>query len=473
MNNIYRQIFFTTTKYVLLRNIFMVITGVASIFIIRLLGPCEYGKYSLIWNLISTIGPILSLGWLSTLAKFLPEKVDIKEKSILFSQSLFSVLGIGFIFFWFFNLVVKFYPQIIPLEIKEIFLIFSLFVIVVALFNIFEGFYCGLGKFNKWTTIDGLRSNFGNLISLILLIYGLISYKVVITMNFFVSIIFLFFLFLSVKNFIFLQPHLYKIEKQIIIFCLSLLLGQIVYMLSVNLDIILLRGILKDPRQVGYYSAGIRIPKIIETMFIGHLPVPLLYYFTSNETSHLKEKILIFSSKMLGFLFGMFSLVLFTFSDYIIPFLFSNKFAESSIVFKFFALSLSILAFLVLMPSFYLSQNKPHLPVMIYFLIMVVFCSLVNIFLIPRYKFFAPVISYLISLIIYAMTICIDCYKRYKLNLILNLVGLFVFLFFSVVLEIAFNVKFLSFLIFILICFITRTVSIEDISRFKSVFIRK
>ncbi|MFH8039252.1 MAG: hypothetical protein QXJ14_04575, partial [Candidatus Aenigmatarchaeota archaeon] len=262
-------------------------------------------------------------------------------------------------------------------------------------------------------------------------------------------------------------------EKQIIIFCLSLLFGQVVYMLSANLDIILLRGILKEPQQVGYYSAGIRIPKIIETMFISQIPTPFLYYFTSTETSHLKEKILIFSSKMLGFLFGIVGLVLFTFSDYIIPFLFSNKFIESSIVFGFFSLSLPVLAFLILISPFYLSQNKPYVFVIIHLFTMVIFYNLMNIFLIPKYKFFAPVISYLLSLVLFAIIVCIDCYRRYKLNLVFNLVAIVTFLFFVVTLERIFNIKLLAFLTFILVCFLTNTISIQDFSKFRFILMKK
>ncbi|MCX7911010.1 MAG: oligosaccharide flippase family protein, partial [Endomicrobia bacterium] len=155
MQNIYREIFWGTTKYVVLRNIFMVITGVISIFIVRLLGPSEYGKYSLVWNLISTVGPILSLGWLNTLARFIPEKFTLKEKSQLLSQSLISVFIAGIVFFVVINLIYKFLPHLLPKEVKDIIFIFSCFTILVSFFNIFEGFWRGLGKFNEFVIIDG------------------------------------------------------------------------------------------------------------------------------------------------------------------------------------------------------------------------------------------------------------------------------------------------------------------------------
>jgi len=100
MQNLYRKIFFTTTKYVFLRNFFMCITGLLNIFIVRLLGPSEYGKYSLVWQLIATIGPILSLGWQSTLARFIPEKNDVEKKGLV-TQGFFRVFVVAFFFFFF------------------------------------------------------------------------------------------------------------------------------------------------------------------------------------------------------------------------------------------------------------------------------------------------------------------------------------------------------------------------------------
>ena len=143
MSNIYKKIFVSTTKYVMLKNFFMCITGILAIFFVRLLGPEEYGKYSLVWQLISTIGPIISLGWHSTLAKFIPERND-EEKKVLFSQSFISVAVVSIIFFIVGFLIMQLFPKIIPLEIKNLRLVFLIFIVLVAFFNVFEGFYRGL-----------------------------------------------------------------------------------------------------------------------------------------------------------------------------------------------------------------------------------------------------------------------------------------------------------------------------------------
>ncbi|MFQ3675044.1 MAG: oligosaccharide flippase family protein, partial [Endomicrobiia bacterium] len=120
MNNIYSKIFFSTAKYVLLKNIFMVITGVIGIFIVRLLGPYEYGKWSLVWQLIGTIGPIVSFGFLPTLAKFIPEITEEKKKNDLFSKTLFMFTIIFIVFSLFYIIGWKIFPKIFPKEIRDI-----------------------------------------------------------------------------------------------------------------------------------------------------------------------------------------------------------------------------------------------------------------------------------------------------------------------------------------------------------------
>lgn len=468
---VYREIFFSTAEYVLLRNFFIVITGVISIFIVRLLGPYEYGKYALVMNLISTFGPILSLGWLSTLAKFIPEKIKPDEKAVLFSQSLFSTLILAFMFFLVIQIVNKFFPQILPKEIKDIIFIFTIFTIFVSFFNIFEGFWRGLGKFNEFVVIDGLRSNIGNFAGLLFLVFGFVSYKVVIYNYFFVSFLFLVFLFFTSKKYI--KLNITKPQKEILVFCLSLLFGQTVHMLSVNVDIVMLRGLLKDPQQVGYYTAGIRIPRLIEGMFIGQVAAPMLYYFSLPEASYLKEKILLFSAKMLGVMFGIVALIFFSLSKHIVVFLFGKKFIEAAVVFQYFSLCLPFLGFLIIFSPFYSSKNKPYVLVIFHFLTIVLTSTLMNIFLIPKFRFFAPVISYLISLLIFSIIVCIDCYKRFNLNLVPNLTKLTIFILLSTFLEKITKIPLFSVPTFILICFITKTISIEDISKFESIFIKK
>jgi len=403
MQNLYRKIFLTTTKYVFLRNFFMCITGLLNIFIVRLLGPSEYGKYSLVWQLIATIGPILSLGWQSTLARFIPEKNDV-EKKVLFTQSFLSVLVVSFIFFLFGFFIIQFFPKIIPIEIKNLKFIFLTFIILVAFFNVFEGFWRGLGKFNDWTIIDGIRSNLSYVLAVLLLILGSKYYQTILYSSFVFALFFAVLIIFWLKNYFYLDTKFFQIEKEVIKFAFFMFIGQISYLFISSIDLVLLRAMLKDPNEVGIYSAGIRIPKMIETMFIGVLPTPFLYYFTSQETKHLKEKILEFGSRFLAVIFGFVSTVLFSFSREIILILFGQQYANSVFVLQIFCFTLFILAFLILFSSYFYSINKPQI-LLVLGTLHFVLISLFSFLLIPKYKSQAPAISYIFSLLVYTIVV--------------------------------------------------------------------
>src|SRR5262245_6168787 len=89
----YHDLFHSTSRYIILRNIFFVVSIAFSILVVRTLGPKEYGKWSLMWQIISTLAPILSLGFLGSLSKFLPEYPEREAKVDLFSRAFFIVLA--------------------------------------------------------------------------------------------------------------------------------------------------------------------------------------------------------------------------------------------------------------------------------------------------------------------------------------------------------------------------------------------
>jgi O-antigen/teichoic acid export membrane protein len=389
----------------------MCITGVLVILIVRLLGPSEYGKYSLVWQLISTIGPIISLGWQSTLAKFVPEKTN-EEKKSLFTQSFLSVLVASIIFFIIGFFIIQLFPKIVPLEIKDLKFVFLIFITLVAFFNVFEGFYRGLGKFNEWTVIDGLRSNLSYVLAIIFFILGFRFYKTIIFSSFFFALLFTLLVVFWLKNYFDFNIKFFSIEKEIIKFAFVMFIGQISYLFISSIDLILLRAMLKDPSQVGIYNAGIRIPKMIETMFIGVLPTPFLYYFTSQETKKLKEKILEFGSRFLAVVFGFVSVVLFSFSKEIILILFGQKYAESIPVLQIFSFSLFILAFLILFSSYFYSINKPQV-VVILGILQFILIGLFSFLLIPKLKSQGPAVGYILNLLIYTFVVLLIV-KNYK-----------------------------------------------------------
>lgn len=461
MRSLYKEVISSIVKYIVLRNIFIVSTGLLNILIVRLLGPSEFGKYSIVWNLISTIGPILSLGWLNTLAKYVAEKNTVEEKSALLFQALVVVIFNSVLFILLFGISYGFFSNFFPTELREVILIFCLFVITVPFFNVLEGFWRGLGKFNEFVVIDGLRSNLGNIIGILLLLVFYPSYKFLIKANFLISLIFLIFLFLVTIKF---TRWCFKFELSIFKFSTVLFIGQLVYMLSTNIDILLLRGILKDPQQVGFFVAAVRIPKLIEAMVINQITAPILYYFSSSETAFFKDEIVKLGCRILGTLSGLLGLLFFDFAKFIIPLLFGKEFLESVLIFRYFSLSLPLIGFFILLNPFYVSNNKPLNPIIINFLSFVLMYNMINFFTIQKYKAFALVISYLISFAFYSIVIMADLNKHFKLKLYYEFFLIVFVLIFSVFLSV--YLKILSSLVFVILVFFAKIISLEELKRF-------
>lgn len=395
----------------MLKNVFMFTAGVLSIFIVRLLAPAEYGKWALVYQLIATIGPILSLGFLSTLAKFIPEYTDEKRKNELFSQTLFLVTIAFLVFSLLYISGTSLFPKILPQEIKIVKYPFLFFIGALALVNLVEGFYRGLGKFNQWTIIDGGRSILSAGLAILLFLTLSKSFETVFYTYFFLIILFLITLLFHLRKNLNLNLNL-NLEPQIIKFSLIMLAGQIVFLLGTTIDSVLLRALLKDPAQVGYYNAGIRIPKMLETMLLAPLSVPFLYYFSHPETGQSKEKILEFGSRMLGIIWGTIAILIFAFAKEIVLIFFGQVYKQSIYVLELFSLYLFFAGFLLLFSLYFISVNQPWKPILVYFISVVVICSLLNVLLIPHLKSIAPAINILVSLTIYSYMICIMASKQ-------------------------------------------------------------
>ena len=470
MTNVYSKIFYSAGKYVLLKNIFMVIAGLIWILIIRILGPTEYGKYSLVWQLIGTMGPIVSIGWLNALSKFIPEKKSFYEKSILFSQSVCTGIISSLIFISIFLIVINVFPKIIPLEIHEVSLVLIFFVCLVAFFNIFEGMYRGLGKFNEFTIVEGIKNNFGNLIVVVvILLYGLKSYKTIVYINFFIWVIFILILVIILRKYFVLVKL--DIDKKIISFVGIIFIGQIIFLLANTIDSILLRALLREPTYVGYYNAGIKIPKVIEIMLTSPLSVPFLYYFSHYETSADREKILVFGSRMLGVICGLIAIFIFSFAKEIVVIVFGVSFLESISVLRIYSLGFFIIGFVILFSSYLISLNKPLLLMLIGFFSTFLVPLICNLILIPKFKSVGPAISSVIGLIFQAVLFLYFSSK----NKIMDYKN-FIFLIFCVSCSVisGFYLGFYSSLpIFIFLVLITKLFTFKDLSTWKKIVMSK
>jgi PST family polysaccharide transporter len=449
-----------TFLYVLLKNSFMLLSIVAGIAVVRMLGPVENGKWALVWQFISYGAPVVSLGFMSTLAKYMPEYSDESEKNRLFSKVLSIVLvviccvlmicagGYGLLARW------------VPAEVRDVWFFFFIFIGLVALFNIFEGLYRGLGQFNQWTWIDGLRSFLAGGAGCLLVIVYEKSYKVMFFAYLLVTVFFLaYILFQNRRRFGWSGLAL---EKRIRTFTYISFGGQVIFMVASIIHLVLIRSLLHDPAQVGLFDAGARIPRLVETLFLAPLSVPFLYYFSHHEMGMDKERIIRLGTRALGLAFGLFSLILFSFSDFVIPVLFSNTYRGSIPVLKWYAFVPFWIALQQLAGVFFMAIEKPLIPNGMSLLCLIVF-FVFDYLLIGSYQAMGAVISTLIGVSLCSFLYLVF-YSRENIHLF-RVWFLFVFVMGLSVASETFILKFSSVPVFLAGVFLTRLISMDDIRK--------
>jgi len=195
-------------------------------------------------------------------------------------------------------------------------------------------------------------------------------------------------------------------------------------------------------------------------MFIGPLSAPFLYYFSHPDTVQSREKIIEFSSKMLGLIFGFISLFLFAFANEIVMLLFGKNYYNSISVLRFFSLNLFMLGYTILFNPYFSSINKPILPTFLgifNFLLFFIF----NLLFIPSYKSLGPAISIFIVETIFAV-IMVSIISKSIIKCFKNFIILYICIIISVISGL-FITYYISLLLFIISIFLTKLFSFSDI----------
>lgn len=380
---IYQAMFRSTATHSGIRLFFSVATALAMIFIVRLLGPHEFGKLSLVLQFAFTIGLIMSWGAPSTLGKFLPETSDPDQQALLSSKMLGIILLSLVAFAIVFLLFLQAFPQIFPHEIRSMRFPFIAFVCCFAVFNWTQGAFRGAGKFIKWSWIEGGNDFTARAVSLIILLtIGAYFERVFLCFATVLGSFTLISLW-KVRNFI--RPTSLRLPGNVVRYALMMLAGSVLFMAATTLDAVLLRGLLKDSAQVGYYFAGIRIPQMFQTLLLAPLSVPFLYYFSHHETQHTRERVFQIGTKIMGILCGVISLLFFSLAKPIIILIYSDSYSASILVLKIYAFVLFLVSLQVLSSPFFASINKPQISVLMMILAIGLLVPL-DLWLIPRFQ---------------------------------------------------------------------------------------
>lgn len=466
----YSEIFGSTSKYSFLRIILFSTSYIFYIFITRLLGPEEFGKLALLIQLGTEIGTILVIGLPVALTRFIPEINSRKNRSIIFSKSLnislLIFIGFGLIYF----IIIYFFQGQIPREIIETkYYLFS-FIVVIGFMKLGIGMLSGLGRFITGAIFDGSTHFIWRLAGmLVVVLFALNQFKLVFGICILIHLLITIIIFVVLKDYFTFSG--FNIDKGIFKFSIIVMFSQTVFALIAVVDPLLIRIILNSPSEVGFFYAGTRIPLLFQTLFFAPLSIPFLYYFSRKDYKFKDKKIIIkFGSKILASIFALISLSLYSLADKLIIFLFGKAYYESIMILQIFSFTLFFVALEVFLNPYFLSINKPLIPVFlgIGYLVLVV---VLDFIFIPIFKSLGPTISILIGLLL-RVAVYFILLKKQKIPFVGTFLILSGILIASVAIDI-FVLKYSGFFIFIGLLFAFKVIRIEDIKKLFSIIKRR
>ncbi len=391
----YAQIFDSILKYLSVRSFFTLGTMACTLIFMRVLGPYQYGKLSLVLHVAIMSGLLLSFGFSGTLAKFIPAETERDSKATLASAAL-GVSGLAFATaFVIFAALLAWRPKLIPVEIRSVPVAFVVYILGFTLFNVMQGIFRGGGLFLKWSFIEGLQDVVGKIVAVgAIFILGK-SFDAAFYPLAFCLTIFVAYCAWELRPYWQVPPL--RLEPAFVRYALTVFLGQILFILATSMDPLLLRTLLKDPTQVGYYFAGIRIPKTLESFLIAPLSVPLLYYFSHPDGLWARGKIVAHGTRLLGMASGLLSLVLIAAAEAIVHLLFGDSYAASVSVLRIYSLILFFVGTQSVMNSYYYAVNKPEVPIGIG-IFTIIALPLLDWLLIPHWKSAGAALATVLSL---------------------------------------------------------------------------
>lgn len=253
-----------------------------------------------------------------------------------------------------------------------------------------------------------------------------------------------------------------SIEKTVLTFSLSMALGSVAYLLTQTVDVILLRAMM-DAKEVGYYSAGIRIPKLIQGMLLTPLQIPFLYYFSHPDSKKITRQIIEFGTKIIAFATGIGSLLLFTFADKIVLIVFGAPFENSINVLRIFSAHFFLLGFFTFVGPFFLSIKKPLVPVflgLLGFAVNLIF----DLILIPYWGAAGAALAGIICILAEMFVYLALMEKKYSIRISPKSLCLLILFGLSILVGMKVSV-FLSMPVFVAACLALKIVDIEDLKK--------
>ncbi|MCD6403898.1 MAG: flippase [Nanoarchaeota archaeon] len=392
--------------FLTLGQVFGLLMGfIVTVFLARLLGPEKYGIYNLLISITSSVAAFLSFGLSFSSFYYASRKERLLGTSVCFS-TLVSSLGILALWLTSPYLETTYEIPNLSLLVK----LFSFEVLFLNLFNVFVGFFKGLGRFSESALLNILFNALRLLIVFFVLLgFGLmgaivgrmVDWLLVMALGMFFG-----------KDFLELALDS-EMLKEILYYSLPLYLFSIFSFFTSQVFVIVLG--LYGGTLVGYYSAAFKVASLISMLTIPISDVGLQRMIGIKDgklVSKITQKITKYSSYL-----GAFLLVnIVTFSSEIVNIVYSEEYIPASIPLIILAVAFYISSSFRAYNSYFLGRKKTRV-VMVVGILQSMIALLSCYFLISAFGVVGASLSYLVSVMVAVISYAlISKVKKYEVE---------------------------------------------------------
>ncbi|PIP26077.1 MAG: hypothetical protein COS71_00355 [Candidatus Moranbacteria bacterium CG06_land_8_20_14_3_00_40_12] len=392
----------------------------------RILGPADYGRFSLVVTLTTMVIILIGRGIPTAMTKYLseifeknPEMVpSIKRQAA--KMQFFLMGGIALLFFFSAPLIAWALndPTLTPL-----FQLSSLIIPAFALTSFYVQYFIGLHQFNVQSILKTSRSLF-RIIFVITLAYffgvnGSVSGYILapLSVSFLAIIIDKFWIakkYPAGWKTAFPAKKLLNYAWQIVIFFLA-------YELLISIDLYLVKGILRSDHLTGIYNSALTIGRIPYYLFsaLTIMILPIISQSTAEGNQTKTSQIIGWSLRIMLILLAPIVILMAYFSTPLIQFFYSSKYLEAARPMSILVYGVGFLTVFYVLSFIMNGAGKTKIP-MIISIIGVFLNALLNYILIKKYALLGSAWAISITSLTVMLIMLFYLYREFKVTIVLK-----------------------------------------------------
>ncbi len=353
--------------YITASQIIFLVSSYAAQFILgTFLGPSMYGIYGVVIALVTTVSLFLVSGLPESVSKYIAEDQSrahgIKKKALKIQTALSLLIFAAYF------LSAGFIANLLNDPGLKIYIQISAFLIPGrAISSIYSGFFNGTYRFKEQATAQIIFA-LSRLFFILVLVYFFSLKGAVIG---FISAPFFSWLYSAIKS----GDKKARVIRfgiaRLVRFAVPILIFSLLLTLLISLDLFLVKRILGDNEQVGYYNAAAVISKLPYLLFgaIAIVSFPAISNAVTNKLIEKSKRLINQSVRYLLILLFPTIILISATSKRLITFVYTESYAPAAAPLSILIIGLGFLTVFYLMAKVLIAAGKPYIPMIALFVL--------------------------------------------------------------------------------------------------------